>query len=448
MRKKEDCLFLRDYKWEYPEIEYGKGVYLYDTEGREYIDACAGAAAANLGHGSGEIAQVMAEQAKRVAFTHLSRFVTRPAYELAEKVAEMTPADLNYVYFVSGGSEATETAIKLCRQYFLERDGVTSKYKIISRWRSYHGNTIGSLSLSGKPDLRKKYGPLLLDFPHITPAYCYRCEYGLTCDKCGSRCAWDLEKAILREGPENVAGFIAEPITGSAAPGAYPVKDYYKIVREICDKYDILFISDEVMNGFGRTGTNFGIDNFDVIPDIMCIAKGISSGYSPLGGAVVSEKIISVFRKGSGSFTHGHTYGGNPLSCAVGSVVLDIIKRDGIVENSKRMGELLKAKLQNEIGSHAIVGDIRGMGLQLGVEFVKDKNTKEPFEKSVNLKSKLTKRGLENGIVLYPGGGSADTVRGDHILLTPPLNISEAHVDEIVVKLKKTIEDVSRNIFD
>jgi len=202
------------------------------------------------------------------------------------------------------------------------------------------------------------------------------------------------------------------------------------------------------MNGFGRTGTNFGIDNFDVIPDIMCIAKGISSGYSPLGGAVVSEKIISVFRKGSGSFTHGHTYGGNPLSCAVGSVVLDIIKRDGIVENSKRMGELLKAKLQNEIGSHAIVGDIRGMGLQLGVEFVKDKNTKEPFEKSVNLKSKLTKRGLENGIVLYPGGGSADTVRGDHILLTPPLNISEAHVDEIVVKLKKTIEDVSRNIFD
>lgn len=354
MQKKEDCVFLRDYSWEYPEIEYGKGIYIYDTEGKEYIDACSGAAVANLGHGSSEIARVMAEQAKKVAFTHLSRFITGPARELAQKIAEMTPGDLNYVYFVSGGSEATETAIKLCRQFFLERDGVTSKYKIISRWRSYHGNTIGALSISGKPDLRKKYGPLLLDFPHIPPAYCYRCEFGLTCDKCDNQCAWALEKAILREGPENVAGFIMEPITGSAAPGAHPRKEYYEIVREICDKYDILLIADEVMNGFGRTGRNFGVDNFGVIPDIVCIAKGVSSGYSPLGGAVVNERVMSVFRKGSGSFTHGHIYAGNPLSCAVGSAVLDIIKRDKLVENSERMGELLLAKLRKEIGDHPI----------------------------------------------------------------------------------------------
>jgi adenosylmethionine-8-amino-7-oxononanoate aminotransferase len=443
MVNKMGCIFLRDYAWNYPEIEYGKGIYLYDTEGKEYIDACAGAAVANLGHGSSEIPKIMEEQAKKIAFTHLSRFITRPAIELAHKIAEMAPGDLNYVYFVSGGSEATETAIKLCRQFFLERDGASCKYKIISRWRSYHGNTIGSLSLSGKPDLMKKYGPLLLDFPHIPPAYCYRCEYELTRENCSIQCARALEKAILREGPENVAGFIIEPITGSAAPGAYPREEYFKIVREICDKYDILLIADEVMNGFGRTGENFGIDNFGVLPDIICFAKGVSSGYSPLGGVIVNERIMSTFRKGSGSFTHGHTYGANPLSCAVGSAVLDIIKRDKLVENSKKMGELLLAKLRKEIGDHPIVGDIRGKGLQIGVEFVKDRGTKEPFDKKVNLKTKLTKKGLDNGIVLYPGGGSADTVRGDHILLAPPLTLTERQVDEIVARLRKTIHEVS-----
>jgi adenosylmethionine-8-amino-7-oxononanoate aminotransferase len=345
---------------------------------------------------------------------------------------------------VSGGSEATEAAIKLARQYFLERDGSTRKYKIISRWTSYHGNTLGALSVSGKAGLMKKYDPLLLKFPHIDSAYCYRCEFGLFPDTCDCPCAKSLEKAILREGSENIAGFIFEPVTGSASPGSYPKKEYYKIIREICDKYDILMIADEVMNGFGRTGANFGVDNFDVIPDIMCIAKGISSGYAPLGGIVVSDRIAGVFRNGTGKFTHGHTFSGNPLSCAVGCKALEILVRDRIVDNAREKGRLLLDLLKEELKDCPIVGDIRGLGLQLGIEFVKDKGTKAPFEKSIS--GKITKIGLKNGIVVYPGSGNVDSTKGDNILLTPPLIITEEQVYDITKKLKETFNEAANEI--
>lgn len=439
-------VFPRDFKYNYTIIESGENIYLYDVNGNKYIDSCSGAAVSNIGHGNAEVAAVMAEQASKIAFVHSSRFISKQSIELADMISGMAPGDLDHVYFLSGGSEATETAIKLCRQYFLERDGVSNKHKIISRWDSYHGNTLGSLSISGKPALMKKYAPILLDFPHIESAYCYRCSYGLEKDGCGSKCAYALEKAIIREGPENVAGFIFEPVIGSAAPGAYPTEDYYRIIREICNKYDILLIADEVMTGFGRTGVNFGVDHFNIVPDIICFAKGVSSGYTPLGGVIVSNKISDVFRKGSGKFTHGHTYSANPLSCAVGLKVLEIIARDSLIQNVRDKGELLITVLKNELKDIEIVGDIRGLGLQLGIEFVKNRVTRQPFEKDMNLSGRITEIGLKNGIVVYPGSGNADSVRGDNILLTPPFIITEDQVYEIVSRLKTSFIEATEEI--
>lgn len=438
----KDNVFYRNLNWHYPKIVKGEGIYLYDENGKRYIDGCSGSAVANIGHGNKEVAKAMEKQASTIAFTHLSRFTTDAIINLADKVAEMAPGDLNKCYFVSGGSESTETAIKMARTYFLERDGVTRKYKIISRWNSYHGNTIGALSMTGHTARRRKYDPYLINFSHIPAPYCYRCPYGQTYPECGLKCAYALETEILQQGAENVAAFISEPVIGSAAPGVYPPKEYYKIIREICTKYDILMISDEVMAGFGRTGKNFGIDHYEVVPDMLTTAKGMSSGYSPLGATVVRDEIYDTIAKGSGRFTHGHTYGGNPLSCAVGCIVLDIIKRENLVENARKMGEYLMEKLQS-LYKYPIVGDIRGKGLMIGIEFVKDKETKEPFDPKQNVQGLVTVKALNNGLVLYPGGGSVDGVRGDHELLAPPINITKDEVDELFEKLDKSIKEAS-----
>lgn len=443
---KEGYILPRDFKFNYPVIERGENIYLYDNKGNKYLDSCSGAAVVNIGHGNEEVAEVLYKQAKKISFVHSSRFVTDESIELADRIAKMAPGDLNHVYFLSGGSEATETAIKLSRQYFIERDGRTGKYKVISRWGSYHGNTLGSLSISGKPALMKKYSPLLLNFPHTKPVYCYRCEYGLSRDKCGAICAADLEKTIIREGSDNIAAFIFEPVTGSAMPGEHPVPEYYKIIRDICDRYDILLIADEVMTGFGRTGSNFCVDHYNLIPDIICFAKGVSSGYASLGGVIASNKIAEVLKRGSGKFIHGHTYSGNPLSCAVGLKVLEILERDKLVQNAKEKGDMLLACLKKELDEVEIVGNICGVGLQLGIEFVKDRNTKEPFDASVKLSYRIGETGLKNGIVTYPGSGNVDSIRGDNILVTPPLIISVEQVYEIVEKLKKTLVDVSREV--
>ncbi|MDI3534766.1 MAG: hypothetical protein PWQ82_1131 [Thermosediminibacterales bacterium] len=438
----KDNVFYRNLNWHYPKIVKGEGIYLYDENGKRYIDGCSGSAVANIGHGNKEVAKAMEKQASTIAFTHLSRFTTDAIINLADKVAEMAPGDLNKCYFVSGGSESTETAIKMARTYFLERDGVTRKYKIISRWNSYHGNTIGALSMTGHTARRRKYDPYLINFSHIPAPYCYRCPYGQTYPECGLKCAYALETEILQQGAENVAAFISEPVIGSAAPGVHPPKEYYKIIREICTKYDILMISDEVMAGFGRTGKNFGIDHYEVVPDMLTTAKGMSSGYSPLGATVVRDEIYDTIAKGSGRFTHGHTYGGNPLSCAVGCIVLDIIKRENLVENARKMGEYLMEKLQS-LYKYPIVGDIRGKGLMIGIEFVKDKETKEPFDPKQNVQGLVTVKALNNGLVLYPGGGSVDGVRGDHELLAPPINITKDEVDELFEKLDKSIKEAS-----
>lgn len=439
-RAPKNNVFYRNQNWGYPKINHGKGIYLYGEDGKEYIDACSGSAVANIGHGNEEVADHTAEQIKKIAFTHLSRFTTDEIEECAERIANWSPGDLNHVYFISGGSEATETAIKISRQYFVERDGKnTTKWKIISRWNSFHGNTIGSLSMTGSTGRRRVYDPLLLEFPKINQAYCYRCPYNSVYPECNVSCAYELERTILRVGEENIAGFIAEPVIGSAAPGVNPPKEYFKVIREICDKYDILLILDEVMAGCGRTGKNFGIDHYDVVPDVITMAKGMSSGYTPIGATVVNDEIFeNIMVKGSGAFIHGHTYGGNPLSASIANCVMKIIEREGYIENSEKQGDFLLEKL-NKLYEYPIVGDIRGKGLMMGIEFVGDQETKEPFEVGRNVKGIFTKNCLEEGVVPYPGGGSVDGVRGDHVLFAPPITITREETELLYGKIEKAM---------
>lgn len=427
------------------EVNHGEGIYLYDTEGNKYIDACSGAAVSNLGHAHPAILEAMMEQAKKVAFSHLSRWTSKPIQEVADLVAELAPGSLNKLYLVSGGSEATESALKMARGYFVERDGQSSKYRIISRWKSFHGNTIGSLSMTGDKR-RKKYTPLLLNFPHIAPAYCYRCPFGKCQETCEVDCAHDLERAIKMEGAEYVAAFIAEPVGGAACGAIVPHKDYFKIIRQICDHYDILLIDDEVMAGFGRTGSMFSIEDFGVVPDMICAAKGMSAGYSPLGAVIAKEEIYNTYKNGSGIFVHGHTYGGNPLSAAVALAVVKTLIKDNIVENSRTVGEYLLAQLKEKLLPFSFVGDVRGKGLMLGVEIVKDKTTKEPYPVALGMAEKLTVTLVKHGVIVYPGNGNADGVNGDQFLLAPPLIITKDQADELVEKMVAGFNEFDKNI--
>jgi adenosylmethionine-8-amino-7-oxononanoate aminotransferase len=427
------------------EVDHGEGIYLYDTDGNKYIDACSGAAVSNLGHGHPVIIEAMVEQARKVAFSHLSRWTSRPIQELGDLTADLAPGSLNKLYLVSGGSEATESALKMARQYYVERDGQSSKYRIISRWKSFHGNTIGALSMTGDKR-RKKYTPLLLNFPHIAPAYCYRCPFGKCQDTCQVDCALDLERALKMEGPEYVAAFIAEPVGGAACGAIVPHKDYFKLIRQICDHYDILLIDDEVMAGFGRTGTMFSIDDFGVIPDMICAAKGMSAGYSPLGAVIAKEEIFDAFKKGSGIFVHGHTYGGNPLSAAVALAVVKTLVADNIVENSRTVGAYLLTELQENLLPFSYVGDVRGKGLMLGVEIVKDKTTKEPYPVKLGMAEKLTVTLVKHGVIVYPGTGNADGENGDQFLLAPPLIITKDQADELVAAMVAGFTEFEKNI--
>lgn len=427
------------------EVDYGEGIYLYDTSGNKYIDAASGAAVSNLGHAHPVVLDAMMKQASKVAFSHLSRWTSKPLQELADLVAELAPGSLSKLYLVSGGSEATESALKMARQYFVERDGQSSKYRIISRWKSFHGNTIGALSMTGDKR-RKKYTPLLLNFPHIAPAYCYRCPFGKTQETCMVDCAHDLERCINMEGAEYVAAFIGEPVGGAACGAIVPHKDYYKIIRQICDHYDILFIDDEVMAGFGRTGSLFAIDDFGVVPDMICAAKGMSAGYSPLGAVIASEEIYNTFLQGSGVFVHGHTYGGNPLSAAVALSVVNVLLADNIADNARTVGTYLLSQMQDKLLPFPFVGDVRGKGLLLGVELVKDKQTKEPFPVSLGMDGKITQTLLKHGVVVYPGNGNADGINGDQFLVCPPLIITKDQVDELVIAMVAAFKEFEEMI--
>jgi len=422
-------------------IDRGKGVYLYDEEGNEYLDAASGAAVCALGHGNSEIANVMKEQAEKLNYTHTSDYASRSLIEFSERLASISPEGLTKVHPVSGGSESNETAIKLARTYHKMR-GESERYKIVSRSSSYHGATLGALSLSGKTSRQRDYAPMMVPNPKITPAYCYRCPFGETPDSCSLECADDLERAIVQEGEETVSGFIAEPVSGASAPGVHPPDEYWERIREICDRYGILLIVDEVMSGMGRTGKWWGIDHSDVEPDMICSSKGLGSGYTPVGAVVIHDDIYRTVKEADGSFNHGFTYEGNPISSAVGSKIIEIMERDGLVGRAAAMGDKLLTRLKELLGDHPNVGEIRGRGLLIGVEFVRDKSTKEPFGRESDLPVRIREAGIDKGIHVYPGGSPINGVWTDHVMLSPPFTITEDHVNEIVSDLRDAVDEV------
>ena len=435
----------RDFKKVYPVITRGKGVYLYDREGREYLDAVGGIAVVNVGHGVPEIIAAMTEQAQRVAFVSGGAFANEPAQALAEELATWAPAGMRHVLLLAGGSEATETAMKLARQYHVER-GKAGKYRVISRWISYHGNTIGALSMSGRTAWRWEFVPYLQNFPKIHPPYCYRCPYGKTYPSCQVACADDLERVITLEGPDSIAAFIAEPVIGTSAAGVTPPPEYYPRIREICDKHDVLFIADEVITGIGRTGKNFGIEHWGVVPDMITTAKALSSGYAPLAAVIVHDRVYDAIARGSGRTTQGFTYSGHPLSAAVGLAVLRYLKAHDLVANAGRIGRILLDRLST-LKRFPIVGDVRGTGLILGVEFVADQATKRPFPPDAGVTRRIVEATLEEGVVVVPGmSGLIDGVAGDHIQISPPYIFTEAHVDQLVRALEVAIQKVMREL--
>jgi adenosylmethionine-8-amino-7-oxononanoate aminotransferase len=365
--------------------------------------------------------------------------------QLAGMISDMTPEGIKWVSFVSGGSEATETAMKMSREYFIEK-GKPTKYKIISRWQSYHGNTLGALSMSGNIGRRRRYAPLLADFPHVAPPYCYRCPLGKKPEFCNLECAQEIENAIIKEGPENVAAVILEPISGSSIGSVVPKDGYMQAVREICTKYDVLFIADEVMTGIGRTGKNFAVDYWNVVPDMICMAKGLSGGYAPLGAVAVQDFIHETFKNGSGKFTHGFTYGGNPVAAAAGMAVVSYVRENNLVENSYKVGQYLLGRLNELKDKYWFIGDVRGLGLMTGVEFVKDKVTKEPFEQAKGITDKVVNTALKTGLMLYGAPLCADGTKGDAIMIAPPLTITEQEIDIIIVAFEEILTNIFVNI--
>jgi len=445
MEAPKNHVFYRTSKWSYPKIVKGEGIYLYDENHKEYIDGCSGSAVANIGHGNQQIAELAKQQIETIAYTHLSRFTCSPIEECAKKIADLTPKELNHVYFVSGGSESTEAAIKMARQYHCEKNPHSQKWKVISKRHSFHGNTLGALSMTGITERRQVYDQMLINFPKIPQFYQYRNQWQTDWYNTSVQAALALESEIQFQGSENIAAFISEPVVGSAAPGVYPHPIYFEMVRKLCDEHDIIFIMDEVMTGFGRTGKMFACEHFDVSPDLLCIAKGMSAGYAPIGAVVASDKVFNaIMSEGSGSFKHGHTYGGHPLSCAVASKVIDIVQ-DGLVENSYQRGKQL-FKLLQKLYHLEFIGDIRGLGLMIGIEFVSDKEKKLPFSKNINLKQRITENCLKEGLVVYPGSGTYGHTEGDHILIAPPLIITEEETEELYNRLEKALIETQNTL--
>ncbi len=424
-------------------FSHGKGVYVWDTSGERYLDGSGGPLCVSVGHATDEILDKMKLQAQKISFVHATHGTTEAVESFARKVVEMCPQNLTKVLPCSGGSEAMESAIKLARQYFLEK-GETSRYKVISRWLSYHGNTLGALSVSGHPIRRKKYAPLLLDFPHVAPAYCYRCWFGKEYPNCDMDCAWDLERAIRITGAEYVSAFVAEPIVGSTIGSVPAPKGYFKIIREICDKYGVLLISDEVQTGFGRTGTNFGIEHYGVVPDMMICAKGIAGGYAALGALVVSTEICDAFKEST--FMHGYTYSGNPLSAAAGLAVLEYLTDHKLISRVPTLENALFEGLEEIKDKHATVGDIRGKGLMAGVEFVRNKKTKQIIPGKMQFGSAIVDQCFRNNLLIYSGGPSMEGLAGDHIQIAPMLIATEDQVHAITSIVDRSIEEIEQKL--
>jgi len=413
----------------------GSGVYITDSTGKQYLDASGGAAVSCLGHGDPEIIQAMQSQLANIEFAHTGFFTSQAAEDLAGLLIKQAPGSLDRVYFVSGGSEAVEAALKLARQYFVEI-GQPQRQHVISRLQSYHGNTLAALAVGGNLWRREPFTPLMLDTSHIAPCYAYRGKAdGESEFDYGQRVANELESEIKRRGEDKVMAFVAEPVVG-ATMGAVPAVDgYFKRIREICDTYGVLLILDEVMCGMGRTGSLYAYEQEGIEPDILTIAKGLGAGYQPIGATLCTDKIYQAIESGSGFFQHGHTYVGHPVACAAGNAVVNAIVNRGLLDQVNVQGAKLKQRLVEQFGEDPYIGDIRGRGLFLGLEIVSDRESKAAFSPSLGLNKRFKKAAFEAGLICYPMGGTIDGKNGDHVLLAPPFIIMDDHIDEIVNKL-------------
>ena len=420
----------------------GEGCYLIDTDGKRYLDGSGGAAVSCLGHGDREVTEAIKAQLDKIAFAHTGFFTSEPAEELAAMLCAAAPEGIDRAYLVSGGSEAVESAIKLARQYFLEK-GEPQRHRVIARRQSYHGNTLGALAAGGNEWRRAQFSPLLVETSHIAPCYEYRLRQpDETAEEYGQRAANELEAEINRLGPETVMAFIAEPVVGATAGAVPPAPGYFPRIREICDRHGVLLILDEVMCGMGRTGTLFACEQEGVAPDMITIAKGLGAGYMPIGAMLCSSAIYDAIDAGSGFFQHGHTYMGHPAAAAGGVAVLKAILGRGLLPRVREAGDRLDAVLRERFGQHPHVGDIRGRGLFRAIEFVADRETKLPFDPSKGIAKKIKKAAFEAGLICYPMAGTIDGRTGDHVLLAPPFIISDAEIDELAGKLESAFARV------
>jgi adenosylmethionine-8-amino-7-oxononanoate aminotransferase len=445
------AFFPRNFRKTYPEAVRGEGCFLWTSDGRKILDASGGAAVVAIGHGVQSVARAMGEQARQLAYVHSSQFLTRSATELADRLLRLAPKNFREssdgpgrVFFTSGGSEAAETALKLCRQYFLER-GEPARTQFISRWQSYHGSTLGALAVSGNNKRRTPFAPLLRDWPHIHPCYCYRCPLGLHYPECRVACADELDAEISRQPSGSVAAFIVEPLSGATLGAVPPPDGYFQRIAEICRQRNILLIADEVMTGLGRTGKPFAVEHWGVQPDIILVGKGIASGYAPLGAVIVSGRIARVIEKGSGAFLHGFTYSAHPVATAAGLAVLDYIAEKNLFERAAAAGAELRAALE-PLKKIPIVGDVRGLGLLFAIEFVRDSKSREAFPAENGIAGKIYDAALARGILTYPIQGCVDGTRGDHILLAPPFIISSDEIRFLADNLRQSIAEVSQTI--
>jgi adenosylmethionine-8-amino-7-oxononanoate aminotransferase len=430
-----------------PKAIGGEGIWLIREDGRKVLDASGGAAVSCLGHQHPRVLEAMARQASKLAFAHTAFFTSEAAETLADTLVGHEPGGLAYVYFVSGGSEAIEAAIKIARQYFIEA-GQPKRQRFIARRQSYHGNTLGALSAGGNAWRREPYAPLLSpSFSHVTPAFAYHekrdneSEADFT-----ARLAAELDAEFQRLGPETVAAFIAEPVVGATAGAVAAPEGYFRAVRELCDRHGALLILDEVMCGMGRTGTLHAWEQEDITPDIQVVAKGLGGGYQPIGATLATNRIVDALRTGSGAFQHGHTYLAHPMACAAALAVQRVIHEDNLLERVRQMGDLLEQRLTERFGNHRHVGDIRGRGLFRAIEIVQDRASKAPFDPALKAHARIKKAAFERGLACYPMGGTVDGKSGDHVLLAPPYIVSAQEIDMIVDRLGAAVDAVVGDI--
>ncbi len=433
-RYPESFVFYRKLNKKFPKAVSSQGSFILDENGKRYFDASGGAVVVNIGHAIPEIAEALAGQARVLPYVNGTQFTHDAVEVLAAELAEVLPGTLKYSYFLSSGSEANEAAVKLARQYWYEK-GVSSKWKIISRTPSYHGNTLTALSLSGREHYRTVFGPLLTEFPRIAAPDPYRHP---GCKACTGEL---LEEEILKQGPETIAAFIAEPIIGSSAGAVVPSREYYRHVSEVCKKYDVLFIADEVMAGMGRTGKWFSFEHYDFIPDILVSGKGINGGVVPLSAMTAKKEIVDQLAAGSGYFNHAQTYTHSPVTCAAGVATLRYLKKHKLVERCAEMGAVLGDRL-HELREYPVVGDVRGKGLMWAVEFVQDRKTKEPFARSEKFAERFTEAAFQNGVILWPNVGHADGTNGDLVMVAPPFSVSDQEIADFINQFKKSLEQV------